>query len=85
LLAKKSSWANGRVRHAKRLRPSLLTRVDPTDKGYITHTEWVRDFGGTTKRKEAEYKRVPFACCALSLAPFVDAVCTEEGVVFDPK
>ena len=34
-------------------------------------------------RRTEEYKRLPFNFCALSLAPFENPVCTEEGNVFD--
>lgn len=29
------------------------------------------------------FEKLPFYCCALSLAPFEDPVCTPEGHVFD--
>ena len=53
------------------------------DKQYITHSEWTRDFGGVTVRRTDDYKRLPFNFCALSLAPFENPVCTEDGIVFD--
>ena len=68
--------------------PWLTARTPPPlactpDKQFISHSEWTRDFGGVTARKTEEYKRLPFNFCALSLAPFENPVCTEEGVVFD--
>jgi peptidyl-prolyl cis-trans isomerase-like protein 2 len=46
--------------------------------------EWTEDFGG---KREGEarnpFKPLPFYCCSLSLQPFEDPVCTEDGIVFD--
>lgn len=54
------------------------------DKMYITHGEWSSGFGGATvKKEEKTYKGLPFNCCALSLKPFSDPVCTPDGFVFD--
>jgi len=55
----------------------------PSDKNYITYSEWTRDFGGVTQRKTDNYKRLPFNFCALSLQPFENPVCTDEGSIFD--
>ena len=55
-----------------------------SDKLYITYGEWSNLFGG--KRHAvygSEFKRLPFDCCALSLLPFENPVCTQKGVVFD--
>lgn len=54
-----------------------------TDKNYITHSEWERDFGGAKKKLLPDFKRLPFHCCALTLRPFETPVCTTDGVVFD--
>ncbi|EDV22192.1 uncharacterized protein TRIADDRAFT_29227 [Trichoplax adhaerens] len=52
------------------------------DKMYITSNEWTTFYGG--KRKEnAEFRRLPFDCCSLSLQPFEYPVCTSEGIIFD--
>lgn len=58
--------------------------LDDIDKLYITHGEWSSGFGGATvKREEVHFKGLPFDCCALSLKPFSDPVCTPEGIIFD--
>ncbi|KAI9217469.1 hypothetical protein BC828DRAFT_408477 [Blastocladiella britannica] len=66
-----------------------------TDKLYITASEWANvhsaggmSFGGrsTSSSKSAaaaKYKQLPFYCCALSLAPATDAVCTRSGHVYE--
>uniref|UniRef100_A0A8C6M283 RING-type E3 ubiquitin transferase n=1 Tax=Nothobranchius furzeri TaxID=105023 RepID=A0A8C6M283_NOTFU len=51
---------------------------------YITCTEYTNFYGG--KRAEiprANFKRLPFDHCSLSLQPFEYPVCTEDGVVFE--
>ncbi|EPT27427.1 peptidyl-prolyl cis-trans isomerase, cyclophilin-type domain-containing protein [Toxoplasma gondii TgCatPRC2] len=55
------------------------------DKLYLVQSEYAADWGGyKTKALQLPYKALPFYCCGLSLRPFEDAVCTAEGVVFDP-
>ncbi|KAK5167841.1 cyclophilin peptidyl-prolyl cis-trans isomerase Cyp8 [Saxophila tyrrhenica] len=65
-----------------------------TDKLYITHSEWSSEdaFGsaaGANARKSANasaganFKRLPFNFCAVSLQPFEHPVCTAEGTIFD--
>nr|POF13982.1 peptidyl-prolyl cis-trans isomerase-like 2 [Quercus suber] len=58
----------------------------------ITHSEWSSEdaFGasaGANARKsnvpEANFKRLPFNFCAVSLQPFKHPVCTAEGTIFD--
>uniref|UniRef100_A0A1A8GZN5 RING-type E3 ubiquitin-protein ligase PPIL2 n=1 Tax=Nothobranchius korthausae TaxID=1143690 RepID=A0A1A8GZN5_9TELE len=59
-------------------------RQHQKDKMYITCTEYTNFYGG--KRAEiprANFKRLPFDHCSLSLQPFEYPVCTEDGVVFD--
>uniref|UniRef100_A0A7N6A1C2 RING-type E3 ubiquitin transferase n=1 Tax=Anabas testudineus TaxID=64144 RepID=A0A7N6A1C2_ANATE len=59
-------------------------RQHQKDKMYITCTEYTNFYGG--KRAEipqANFRRLPFDHCSLSLQPFEYPVCTEEGVVFD--
>jgi peptidyl-prolyl cis-trans isomerase-like protein 2 len=53
---------------------------------HMTSTEWKRDFGGFKKKQEsdADFKRLPFSCCALSFLPFEHPVCNaENGVIYD--
>jgi peptidyl-prolyl cis-trans isomerase-like protein 2 len=62
-----------------------------TDKGYITHSEWVNDFGylfyinlrGAKAGKREVYKKLPFHCCALSLQPWQNPFCTPKGTIYD--
>ncbi|CAF0709857.1 unnamed protein product [Brachionus calyciflorus] len=57
------------------------------DKLYITSTEWKHFYGGkktdTSAISSAEFRRIPFHCCALSYQPFKHPYCTPEGHVFD--
>uniref|UniRef100_A0A914UY15 RING-type E3 ubiquitin-protein ligase PPIL2 n=2 Tax=Plectus sambesii TaxID=2011161 RepID=A0A914UY15_9BILA len=58
------------------------------DKLYLTTTEWKNIYGGhkdttETRLTRAKFKRLPFTHCALSMLPFEDPVCTQEGVIFD--
>lgn len=59
-------------------------RQHQSDKMYITSTEWKHQFGGKKQAvpggKGAEFRRLPFDCCALSLQPFEHPVCTAAGV-----
>lgn len=51
---------------------------------FITKTEWATEWGGAkSKELRTPFKRLPFYCCALTFTPFDDAVCTEDGSVFD--
>ncbi|EGF80539.1 hypothetical protein BATDEDRAFT_30088 [Batrachochytrium dendrobatidis JAM81] len=59
-----------------------------TDKLYISQSEWKSEFGQFKGAKKAsgsgsEFKQLPFYCCALSLQPFENPMCTKEGIVFD--
>ncbi|CAH1413379.1 unnamed protein product [Lactuca virosa] len=54
------------------------------DRMYLTKTEWATEWGGAkSKELRTPFKRLPFYCCALTFTPFEDAVCTEDGSVFD--
>ena len=56
-----------------------------TDKNYITHSEWMRDFGGIEERKKDQFRRLPYNFCSLSLqpAPLGMAMCSEGGSVYN--
>ena len=63
-----------------------------TDKLYITHSEWASEDtfsasagSGVSKSKVpgANFRRLPFNYCSLSLQPFSHPVCTSEGAIFD--
>lgn len=59
-------------------------RQHQKDKMYITCTEYTHFYGG--KRvviPQANFRRLPFDHCSLSLQPFEYPVCTKEGHVFD--
>ncbi len=56
------------------------------DKLWITYKELVQDWGGKTEeslRKRTVNRRLPFNFCALSLTPFRDPVCLQDGTTFD--
>jgi len=59
-----------------------------SDKLWLTTQEWKYFFGGykgTRKvdSEEVDFKRLPFDHCALSLQPFENPYCDEDGNVFD--
>ncbi|KAF9972697.1 Peptidyl-prolyl cis-trans isomerase cyp8 [Actinomortierella ambigua] len=56
-----------------------------TDKNFITASERLESgYGGAGGAKESQiFRRLPFDCCSLSLQPFENPVCTEDGIVFD--
>ncbi|KAJ3003387.1 RING-type E3 ubiquitin-protein ligase ppil2 [Thoreauomyces humboldtii] len=55
-----------------------------TDKLYVTHSEHAAGPGGAkVKTGAGEFKKLPFSCCSLSLAPFEHPVCTRDGMIFD--
>lgn len=45
-----------------------------TDKDYITHSEWSRDFGGASSHHIQTLKKLSFYCCSLSLNTFSNPV-----------
>jgi len=58
------------------------------DKLWLTTQEWKYFFGGKkpnrkTDPEEVDFKRLPFDHCALSLQPFENPYCDEDGNVFD--
>lgn len=54
------------------------------DRMYLTAKEWKEEWGGHKAAIEGTpFKRLPFHCCAIAFTPFEDAVCTEDGTVFD--
>ena len=57
------------------------------DKMYILQSEWQYEGGGFRGGKGAAaklpFRRLPFHCCALTLAPFQDPMMTPAGVVYD--
>lgn len=59
-----------------------------SDKLYLTTQEWKYFFGGkkpgrATDPDEIDFKRLPFDHCSLSLQPFANPYCDDEGHVFD--
>ncbi|KAM8886683.1 RING-type E3 ubiquitin-protein ligase PPIL2 isoform 3-T3 [Spinachia spinachia] len=59
-------------------------RQHQKDKMYITCSEYTHFYGGKrTEIPQADFRRLPFDHCSLSLQPFEYPVCTDEGVVFD--
>mmetsp|Transcript_33973 Transcript_33973/g.87227 ORF Transcript_33973/g.87227 Transcript_33973/m.87227 type:complete len:578 (-) Transcript_33973:195-1928(-) len=50
---------------------------------YITHSEWATQYGGYKDRSREKKRFLPFNYCALTLQPFEDPVCTDDGTTFD--
>eukprot|EP00397_Hematodinium_sp_SG-2012_P014272 GEMP01014504.1.p1 GENE.GEMP01014504.1~~GEMP01014504.1.p1 ORF type:complete len:524 (-),score=93.80 GEMP01014504.1:1368-2939(-) len=55
------------------------------DKLYLNPKEFAEFWGGYKDKAKVPFRTLPFNCCALSLLPFDDPVCTREGHVFDVK
>eukprot|EP00002_Diphylleia_rotans_P027187 TRINITY_DN5440_c0_g1_i2.p1 TRINITY_DN5440_c0_g1~~TRINITY_DN5440_c0_g1_i2.p1 ORF type:complete len:436 (-),score=75.36 TRINITY_DN5440_c0_g1_i2:753-2060(-) len=55
------------------------------DRMFLTATEWATEWGGKKVEQTVSCKKLPFNCCALSLQPVDDPVCTSDGIVFDIK
>ncbi|KAL5017067.1 hypothetical protein ScPMuIL_006656 [Solemya velum] len=58
------------------------------DKLYLTTTEWKNTYGGFKGSQNAaalrdKFRRLPFTCCSLSMQPFENPLCTNEGIIFD--
>ena len=53
------------------------------DRLFISVTEHREEWGGKKEVAKPEFKRLAFHCCALSLTPFTNPVCTRAGTVFD--
>ncbi|XP_020852221.1 RING-type E3 ubiquitin-protein ligase PPIL2 isoform X3 [Phascolarctos cinereus] len=59
-------------------------RQHQKDKMYITCAEYTHFYGGKKPDlPQANFRRLPFDHCSLSLQPFEYPVCTPDGVVFD--
>uniref|UniRef100_W5M1R2 RING-type E3 ubiquitin-protein ligase PPIL2 n=1 Tax=Lepisosteus oculatus TaxID=7918 RepID=W5M1R2_LEPOC len=59
-------------------------RQHQKDKMYITCSEYTHFYGGKRAGDlEANFRRLPFDHCSLSLQPFEYPMCTPEGHVFD--
>lgn len=61
-----------------------------TDKSYITHSEWTRDFSGAKLEKRrldhlktSKFQKLPLDHCALTLRVFEHPACTPNGSVCD--
>ena len=59
-----------------------------SDKLWLTTQEWKYFFGGKKPGRKADpdevdFKRLPFDHCALSLQPFENPYCDDEGHVYD--
>ena len=53
------------------------------DRLFITNTEHKMEWGGKKDLKKVPMAKLPYYCCSLSLLPFENPVCTENGIVFD--
>ena len=59
-----------------------------SDKLYLTATEWSTLYGGKKNtgydsKDVQDFRRLPFDHCALSLQPFENPYCDEDGNIFD--
>jgi peptidyl-prolyl cis-trans isomerase-like protein 2 len=53
------------------------------DRLFITQSEMKNEWCGKKDVKHIPIAKLPFFCCSLSLMPFENAVCTEDGILFD--
>jgi peptidyl-prolyl cis-trans isomerase-like protein 2 len=53
------------------------------DRLFITTTEHKYEWGGKKDPIKTPYSKLPYNCCALSLLPFENPICTKEGIIFD--
>ena len=53
------------------------------DKMFITYTELKEEWDGKKDRKRLPFSKLPFYCCSLSLSPFQNPMCSNEGHVFE--
>ncbi|XP_059168026.1 RING-type E3 ubiquitin-protein ligase PPIL2-like [Physella acuta] len=57
------------------------------DKLYLTTNEWKHEWGGykgtQNTGENSKFRRLPYYCCSISLQPFENPLCTNEGVIFD--
>ncbi|TYZ57767.1 hypothetical protein PybrP1_003225 [[Pythium] brassicae (nom. inval.)] len=53
------------------------------DRLFVTQTEHKYLYGGKKTEIRRAYRRLPFNCCAITLSPFSNPVCTREGHLFD--
>ncbi|KAB0795628.1 hypothetical protein PPYR_12467 [Photinus pyralis] len=61
-------------------------RQHQKDKMYLTYTEWTTLYGGKRAGPvidDLAFKRLPFDHCCLSLQPFEDPYCDDNGNIFD--
>ncbi|KAH9116213.1 hypothetical protein LEN26_012907, partial [Aphanomyces euteiches] len=53
------------------------------DRMFITASEHKYLYGGKKEEIKRVYRRLAFDCCAITLRPFKNPVCTREGHLFD--
>lgn len=64
-------------------------RQHQKDKMYLTYTEWTTLYGGkksgnnNDESEESTFRRLPFDHCCVSLQPFENPYCDENGNVFE--
>jgi len=65
----------------------LILKIFLENFSYLTMTEWSTIYGGKKANQStsdlAEFRRLPFDHCALSLQPFENPYCDHHGNVFD--
>ncbi|EGG16356.1 cyclophilin-type peptidylprolyl cis-trans isomerase [Cavenderia fasciculata] len=51
---------------------------------FMTVSEWINEFGGKREGETRGAERpLPFSCCCMSFQPFEDAMCTNNGHLYD--
>lgn len=54
---------------------------------YLTYTEWTTLYGGkksgTAVEEDTSFKRLPFDHCSLSLQPYDNPYCDDNGNIFE--
>jgi peptidyl-prolyl cis-trans isomerase-like protein 2 len=53
------------------------------DRMFITYSEMKNEWCGKKDPVHTPIAKLPFDCCALSLMPFENPVCTDDGTIFD--
>jgi len=56
-----------------------------SDRLYLNAKEFAEFWGGYKDKSKLPFRTLPFNCCALSLQPFTDPVCTKDGHLYEIK
>jgi peptidyl-prolyl cis-trans isomerase-like protein 2 len=64
----------------------MSKRRHAKDKMWITYSELTSEWGGKReehRNKKEQFVRTPFNYCTLSMTPFTDPYCTQDGTIYD--